>query len=74
MLLTISTTHGGPPIGFLLHKNPGRIQTFPLNFGDALVFYPEATEEKCTVALLLDIDPIGSSAAKGRTSGLWSSM
>jgi len=67
MLLTISTTHQpATDLGFLLHKNPNRIQTFPLNFGNALVFYPEATAEKCTVALLLDIDPIGLVRGKGR--------
>src|SRR3990170_2138207 len=67
MLLTISTTkQPATDLGFLLHKNPNRIQTFPLNFGNALVFYPEATEEKCTVALLLDIDPIGLVRSKGR--------
>src|SRR4028119_1544401 len=67
MLLTISTTHQpATDLGFLLHKNPNRIQTFSLNFGNALVFYPEATREKCTVALLLDIDPIGLVRNKGR--------
>jgi 3' terminal RNA ribose 2'-O-methyltransferase Hen1 len=67
MLLTISTTHQpATDLGFLLHKNPGRIQTFPLNFGNAVVFYPEATTEKCTAALLLDIDPVGLVRGKGR--------
>ena len=28
-------------------------------FGTAHVFYPEATEERCTAALLLDVDPVG---------------
>ena len=59
MLLTLSTTH--PPatdLGYLLHKNPTRTQTFALPFGQAHVFYPEATEARCTVALMLDIDPI----------------
>lgn len=67
MLLTIKTTHQpATDLGFLLHKNPNRIQTFSLNFGNALVFYPEASVEKCTVALLLDIDPIGLVRSKGR--------
>lgn len=67
MLLTITTTHQpATELGFLLHKNPNRIQTFSLNFGKALVFYPEATRGKCTVALLLDIDPIGLVRSKGR--------
>ena len=60
MLLTISTTHSlATDIGYLLHKHPARIQSFALNFGQAHVFYPEARPEKCTVALLLDIDTVG---------------
>jgi 3' terminal RNA ribose 2'-O-methyltransferase Hen1 len=60
MLLTITNVH--PPatdVGYLLHKNPARAQTFDLPFGKAHVFYPEATSERCTAALLLDIDPVG---------------
>ena len=30
-----------------------------LPFGTAHVFYPEATDERCTAALLLDVDPVG---------------
>jgi 3' terminal RNA ribose 2'-O-methyltransferase Hen1 len=60
MLLTIRTTaRPGTDIGYLLHKNPARLQSFELSFGHAHVFYPEATEEACTAALLLDVDPIG---------------
>jgi 3' terminal RNA ribose 2'-O-methyltransferase Hen1 len=65
MLLTITYTR--PPatdLGYLLHKHPGRVQTLDLAFGKAHVFYPEAGEERCTAALLLDIDPIG--LARGR--------
>lgn len=60
MLLTISTTHRpATDLGHLLHKSPEHLQSFPLSFGQAHVFYPEATEERCTVALLLDVDPVG---------------
>lgn len=59
MLLTLSTTHSpATDLGYLLHKNPSRVQTFELAFGKAAVFYPEAAEERCTAALLLDVDPI----------------
>ena len=59
MLLTISTTnHPATDLGYLLHKNPARAQTFDLAFGRAHVFYPEANEKRCTAALLLDIDPL----------------
>jgi 3' terminal RNA ribose 2'-O-methyltransferase Hen1 len=60
MLLTLTLTR--PPatdLGFLLHKHPERIQRFSLPFGAAHVFYPEAGDERCTAALLLDIDPVG---------------
>jgi 3' terminal RNA ribose 2'-O-methyltransferase Hen1 len=60
MLLTISTTyHPATDLGYLLHKNPSRTQSFELSFGRAHVVYPEATSERCTAALLLDVDPIG---------------
>jgi 3' terminal RNA ribose 2'-O-methyltransferase Hen1 len=60
MLLTITTTQ--PPasdLGYLLEKHPARVHEFELSGGRAHVFYPEATEARCTVALLLDIDPVG---------------
>lgn len=60
MLLTITTTH--PPardLGHLLGKHPDRTQTFTLSHGVAHVCFPEATDERCTAALVLDIDPIG---------------
>lgn len=60
MLLTITTTHRpATDIGYLLHKHPDSVNSFDLTFGQAHVFYPEATQTKCTAALLLDIDPIG---------------
>jgi 3' terminal RNA ribose 2'-O-methyltransferase Hen1 len=60
MLLTITTTHRpATDLGYLLHKNPARCQSFPLSFGQAHVFYPEASEDRCTAALLLDVDPVG---------------
>lgn len=59
MLLTItSTTAPATDLGYLLHKNPSRLQSFQLSFGQAHVFYPEATSERCTAALLLDVDSV----------------
>ncbi|MEV4318740.1 3' terminal RNA ribose 2'-O-methyltransferase Hen1 [Actinocrispum sp. NPDC049592] len=59
MLLTLTTTHQpATDLGFLLHKHPERAQSFPVAAGTAHVFYPVATETKCTAALLVDIDPI----------------
>jgi 3' terminal RNA ribose 2'-O-methyltransferase Hen1 len=66
VLLTITTTHRpATDLGYLLHKNPARVQAFELNFGTAHVFYPESTEARCTAALLLDIDPVGLVRGRG---------
>lgn len=60
MLLTLTTTHRpATDLGYLLRKNPARSQSFPLSFGTAHVFYPEANPERCTVALRVEI-PGGS--------------
>jgi 3' terminal RNA ribose 2'-O-methyltransferase Hen1 len=60
MLLTITGTQSpATDLGYLLHKNPALAQSFALTFGQAHVFYPEATAERCTAALLLDVDPVG---------------
>jgi len=59
VLLTITTTRApASDLGFLLHKHPSKAQSFDVSVGTVHVFYPEATDEKCTVALLLEVDPI----------------
>jgi 3' terminal RNA ribose 2'-O-methyltransferase Hen1 len=60
VLLTITLT--GPTatdLGYLLYKHPAKVQAFDVSVGAAHVFYPEATGERCTAALLLEIDPVG---------------
>lgn len=71
MLLTLtSTAPDADDLGFLLHKHPDRVQTLNLPVGRATVFYPEATPQRCTVALLLEVDPIGLvRGAKGAPDG-----
>lgn len=60
MLLTITSENApATDLGYLLHKHPGRVQEFELTFGKATVFYPEASEKRCTAALLLQVDPVG---------------
>jgi hypothetical protein len=54
-----STERPATDLGFLLHKHPGKAQSFATSHGLAHVFYPEATEQQCTAALLLEVDPIG---------------
>ncbi|MDT0568813.1 3' terminal RNA ribose 2'-O-methyltransferase Hen1 [Streptomyces sp. DSM 3412] len=62
MFLTISTT-GSPErpatdLGFLLHKHPDKTQAFSTSYGKAHVLYPEADVERCTAALLLEVDAV----------------
>ncbi|GAA6621600.1 3' terminal RNA ribose 2'-O-methyltransferase Hen1 [Scytonema sp. NUACC26] len=68
MLLTITTTHNPTTdLGYLLHKHPDRCQSFSLSFGQAHIFYPEVREDRCTAALLLDIDPVKLVRGRGTT-------
>jgi 3' terminal RNA ribose 2'-O-methyltransferase Hen1 len=70
MLLTI--TYEQPPatdLGYLLHKNPARAQSFELPFGKAHVFYPSADDATCTAALLLDVDPVRLVRGRRGSSG-----
>ncbi|MGI8880285.1 MAG: 3' terminal RNA ribose 2'-O-methyltransferase Hen1 [Jatrophihabitans sp.] len=70
MLLEISTTHEpASDLGYLLHKHPGRVQSFSESVGTAHVFYPEVTETRCTAALLLEVDPIGLVRGRKGPSG-----
>lgn len=69
MLLTVSTTHSpARDLGYLLHKHPDRVQEFRQSFGVATVFYPEASDDRCTVALLLDVDSVRLARGRSRTS------
>jgi SAM-dependent methyltransferase len=68
VFLTITTTcQPATDLGFLLHKHPDRVQSFEEPSGRAYVFYPEATRERCTAALLLEVDPVG--LVRGRRAG-----
>ena len=66
--LTItSTAPDATGLGYLLHKHPERAQQFEVSAGVAHVFYPEATDKRCTVALLLEVDPVA--LVRGRRCG-----
>lgn len=69
MLLTLSTTHQpATDLGYLLAKHPDRLQRFDLSFGQAQVFYSEASAQRCTAVLMLDIDPVGLVRGSGENS------
>jgi 3' terminal RNA ribose 2'-O-methyltransferase Hen1 len=71
MLLTITTTRRpATDLGYLLHKHPGRFQSYDLSFGKAHVFYPEVSEDRCTACLLLDVDPVAIVRGQGSGEGL----
>ncbi|MEU1274820.1 3' terminal RNA ribose 2'-O-methyltransferase Hen1 [Streptomyces sp. NPDC005799] len=74
MFLTITTT-GTPErpatdLGYLLHKHPDRAQAFSTSYGTAHVLYPEADTQRCTAALLLEVDAVALvRRGKGRGRG-----
>ncbi|MET9732817.1 3' terminal RNA ribose 2'-O-methyltransferase Hen1 [Streptomyces sp. NPDC006458] len=62
MFLTITTTgtaeRPATDLGFLLHKHPDNAQAFSTSYGTAHVLYPEASAQRCTAALLLEVDTV----------------
>jgi 3' terminal RNA ribose 2'-O-methyltransferase Hen1 len=65
MLVTITTRgDAAPDLSHLLHKHPGRAQSFDLSVGTAHVFYPADTPDTCTAALLLEVDAIALARSK----------
>ncbi|WP_112135794.1 3' terminal RNA ribose 2'-O-methyltransferase Hen1 [Glycomyces dulcitolivorans] len=70
MLLTITTTaNPATDLGWLLRKHPDKVQAFEQTFGTAWVFYPEAGEDRCTAALLLEVDAARLARSHSRASG-----
>ena len=70
MLLTLTNTQEpATDLGFLLHKHPDRAQRYPLTFGAAQVFYPEAGMARCTACLLVDVDPVELVRGKPKAGG-----
>lgn len=73
MLLTITATGDhASALGYLLHKHPERVQSFPVTLGTAHVFYPVSEPAEVTAALLVELDPVAlvrSPAAGGFALG-----
>jgi len=68
VLLTITTTRApATDLGYLLFKHPGKVQSWQVASGQAHVFYPEAAQDRCTAALLLEVDPVA--LVRGKKSG-----
>ncbi|WP_217195863.1 3' terminal RNA ribose 2'-O-methyltransferase Hen1 [Streptomyces buecherae] len=58
LTMTGDTEQPATDLGFLLHKHPEKVQRFTTSHGVAHVFYPEASPERCTAALLLEVDTV----------------
>lgn len=68
MLLNLTTTHEpATDLGYLLHKNPGRVHEASFGFGTATLFFSEATEHRATASLMVNVDPIA--LVRNRRSG-----
>ncbi|MEM9917305.1 MAG: 3' terminal RNA ribose 2'-O-methyltransferase Hen1 [Bacteroidota bacterium] len=62
MLLQITTTHRpATDLGYLLGKHPDRHQSRELAFGTAHIFYPEASPDRCTAVLMLEMNAVALS-------------
>ena len=63
MLMTLScqATPDFKPadLGYLVHKHPEKVQTYPVAHGQVYVFYPEVSPQRCRLSMLLEIDPVG---------------
>jgi 3' terminal RNA ribose 2'-O-methyltransferase Hen1 len=68
MLLTITCeAEQATDLGYLLHKNPANLFEKETWFGKVRVFYSEVEERRCTVAVLLEVDPVGLVRGKSTT-------
>jgi hypothetical protein len=69
VIVTITTTHQpATDLGYLLHKNPATLGSLACGSVRRSLL-PEATDERCTAELLIDVDPIGLVRRKGQRSG-----
>ncbi len=69
MFLSLTTTHTpASDLGYLLHKNPERVHKLAFSAGRAVMFYPQATDERCTFAMTLEVDAV-SLVRGGRMAG-----
>lgn len=60
MILQLATTYQpATDLGYLLHKNPGRLHSVEMPFGQAHVFFSEADETRAVANLVLEVDPVG---------------
>jgi 3' terminal RNA ribose 2'-O-methyltransferase Hen1 len=57
--LELAGEQAGDVVSYLLHKRPGRLQTFPLTSGRALFVYASLAPECVKAAMIVEVDPVG---------------
>jgi 3' terminal RNA ribose 2'-O-methyltransferase Hen1 len=71
MLLTLTcTAPDAGDLGHLLQKHPDSVFERPCSAGKVWVFYPEVTQDRVTVALLVEVDPVGLVRGPAALAGL----
>lgn len=69
VLLTVTTTHTpATDLGYLLVKHPDRVHRFELPAADAYVCFPEVSPQRCTAALIVDLDGRRPGGRRRRTA------
>lgn len=63
-----SDTYSAEDLGFLLHKHPAHMHERETAAGKAVIFYKEISDQRTTVVLYLDIDPVALVRGKNRHS------
>jgi 3' terminal RNA ribose 2'-O-methyltransferase Hen1 len=60
MLLTLTcAAPDAARFGYLLGKHPDAVFERPFSMGRVTVFYPEVASDRLTVAMLIEVDPVG---------------
>lgn len=66
LLAARDAAYSARDLGFLLHKHPGHVHERETAAGKATIFYTEASDERTTALIYLDIDPVGLVRGKNR--------
>jgi 3' terminal RNA ribose 2'-O-methyltransferase Hen1 len=70
VILTITSTAAqARDLGYLLHKHPDRVHEVELTFGRSTCAFPEASDDRCTAALVVEVDPIALVRGRKGSSG-----
>jgi 3' terminal RNA ribose 2'-O-methyltransferase Hen1 len=68
LLASSGADYSARDLGFLLHKHPDHLHERETAAGKVSIFYPEVGDDRTTVVLFVDIDPVGLVRGKNRQS------